>query len=62
MATASEYNERLAELYKAAEADGCIVNTYGEEGCPPCGTFADPNDTCVGCPYRLRDNGYNLEA
>ena len=59
MASLAEYNQRLADLFKAAEADGHIVNLDGKEGCPPCNTV-DEEDSCVGCPYRLRDLGIDI--
>ena len=53
--TALEWNKALADLLKAISADGYVVN-YDAEGCPPCNTI-DDEDSCVGCPYRMRDMG-----
>lgn len=59
MALLEELNQRLVAIYKEAEAEGLSINVDGEPGCPPCNTVSE-EDSCVGCPYRLRDLGYTM--
>lgn len=60
MTLLEELNARLAAIYKEAEAANLPINTDGEPGCPPCNTI-DDESSCVGCPYRLRDLGYEMK-
>jgi hypothetical protein len=55
-----ELNQRLAALYLEASAAGLPINSDWDNGCPPCNTV-DDEDSCVGCPYRMRDNGFTME-
>ena len=55
-----ELNERLAAVYKEAEEAGLQINWDGSEGCTPCNTIGDCEESCLGCPYRLRDLGYEV--
>lgn len=59
MTKLQELNERLVALYKEAEAAGLSINMDGDDGCPPCNTIED-EESCVGCPYRLRELGYQV--
>lgn len=54
-------DKELADLIRKAREQGLVINTYGEEGCPPCGTIVE-EETCFGCPYRLREHGVDLGA
>lgn len=56
-----DLNKRLAAVYQEAEAANLQINWDGNDGCPPCNTL-DEDDSCVGCPYRLRDLGYQVGA
>jgi hypothetical protein len=55
-----ELNQRLAALYLEASAAGLPINDSWAEGCPPCNTISE-EESCVGCPYRMRDLGFTME-